>query len=299
MRSLVYWWLLGLMSRDWWSQFLDKYGTPFLVGKYSPNDEDSRTVLERAFQYATRVGGLVVSSETSVELQKAASMDSGDAFDKFLTICNREKSKLILGQTLSSEAQATGLGSGVADNQEAMRQDKRISDARRLAATLRGGLFKQYLRINGLSGAAPSMVFGSVSSSEIAALGSTLVNLKTAGLRVKDDSISIISERVGFELERDPTPATAASPFGGLGLRALSARPESSEAEIFLQNSFAALAPILGKDYAEFLSAIEGSNTPSEALERIEEFCARYDYATSSGIMETALHAFANTGSRR
>ena len=34
MRSIIFWWLLGHMGRDWWARYLDKYGSPFVVGKY-------------------------------------------------------------------------------------------------------------------------------------------------------------------------------------------------------------------------------------------------------------------------
>ena len=80
MRSLVFWWLLSSMGRDWWARFLDKYGSPFLVGKYDQADDASRGVLERAFQWAVRVGGIVVSKQTEVEIIQASASQSGDAF---------------------------------------------------------------------------------------------------------------------------------------------------------------------------------------------------------------------------
>lgn len=116
MRSIIYWWLLGHMDRDWWGRFLDKYGTPFLVGKYNDGDTTSRSILMQAFQFATRLGGLVVSRDTEIELKQAAAKDSGEAFDLFHRVANEEISKLIGGQTLSSDAKATGMGSGVAKN---------------------------------------------------------------------------------------------------------------------------------------------------------------------------------------
>ena len=53
-----------------------------------------------------------------------------DAFEKFHTVCNREKSKLVLGQILSSDAESAGLGSGVAKGDQAVRDDIRQFDAR-------------------------------------------------------------------------------------------------------------------------------------------------------------------------
>ena len=140
MRSILFWWLLGHMSRDWWARFLDRYGSPFVVGRYDQGDDDSRLVLERAFALATKLGGLVVTKETEVEIKQAAASDSGDAYKSFIELCNREISKLVLGETLSSDAQSTGLNSGNAQAQAGKRDEKRAGDARRLAKTLRAGL---------------------------------------------------------------------------------------------------------------------------------------------------------------
>jgi len=129
MRSIVFWWLLSVMDRDWWARALERFGSPFIVARYDQADDKTRSKLEIALSMATRLFGVVVSKETEIELKEAASSQSGDAFDKFHTVCQREKSKHILGQTLSSEAQGTGLGSGVAKGQSDVRNDIRQFDA--------------------------------------------------------------------------------------------------------------------------------------------------------------------------
>ena len=202
MRSLVFWWLFSAMDRTWWARYLDRYGSPFLVGKYDQNDDPSRVILERAFSYAVKIGGLVVSKDTQVEIQNAASSGSGDAYEKFLAICQREKSKLILGQTLSAEAQATGMNSGQAVGHEKVRQDYRVFDGLMLGATLREQLFEQLIRINGLSGMVPSATWGAESVEDIKALTSLLSGFNAAGLEVDDTAISILSKRCGFDLRR-------------------------------------------------------------------------------------------------
>lgn len=209
MRSIIYWWLLGNMTRDWWSRFLDRYGSPFIIGHYPQGDDKSRNVLRGAFSLATKLGGLVVTEKTRVEIQQAATATTGDAYEKFITLCNREKSKLILGQTLSAEAQATGMNSGVSDIQEGVRQDIRMWDAASLAETIRTELFDQYLKINGHTQAStPTITWGSISIKELKAKADTLVALKQAGLEPTDDEIGIISEEYGISLQRAPAPVS-------------------------------------------------------------------------------------------
>jgi phage gp29-like protein len=202
LRSILFWWLLSTMDREWWARFLDRYGSPFLVGKYRKGDDSSKAVLRSAFALAVKLGGLVINEDTSVELQQAASAGSGDAYEKFLAICQREKSKLILGQTLSSEAQSTGMNSGVATMQEGVRQDIREWDAHTLGDTLRLQLFSQFLQINRISAGTPSAIWGSESPAALMSTAALLTALYNAGVQLADDGIASISRRTGLPLER-------------------------------------------------------------------------------------------------
>jgi phage gp29-like protein len=301
MRSLVFWWLLGTMDREWWARFLDKYGMPFLVGKYDQADDASRSIMERAFSLATKLGGLVVSRETDIEIKQAAASDSAAAFETFHRVANEEMSKLILGQTLSSDAKGTGMGSGVADAQSEMRQDKRQSDSRRLGATFRFQLFEQILRYNGLDGRAPMAIWGSVSTSEITATAQWLMSLSQAGLRVGDDGLETLSERFGMPIERAP-----AAPAPGGGLFPMSVQLHSAGLpggkgaaanQAIMRSGGARLAQALGTTYAPLEALIATAATPAEALDRIETYCATLDAVTAAEIIEQSLTAFAANGS--
>lgn len=206
MRSILFWWLLSAMSREWWSRFLDRYGSPFLVGKFA--DTEGKNLLERAFSMATRLGGIVCSRDTSIEIQKVSTNDSGDAYEKFLSICQREKSKLIIGQTLSSEAQPTGLGSGVSSLQGAVRDDIRKFDAMMLSDTLIHQLITQFCQINNLPGRIPKIVWGSQSNEDIRSIGTLLQSFAAAGMELSDAGITQMSENTGYSLQRRAAPSS-------------------------------------------------------------------------------------------
>ena len=210
MRSILFWWLLSAMSREWWARFLDRYGSPFLVGKFA--DTEGKNLLERAFSLATRLGGIVCSRDTSIEIQKVSSSDSGDAYDKFLSICQREKSKLIIGQTLSAEAQPTGLGSGVSTLQGAVRDDIRKFDAMMLSDTLIHQLITQFCQINNLPGRIPKLVWGSQSNEDTRAMGVLLQSFAAAGMELSDAGITQMSETTGYSLQRK-SAASGPLPF--------------------------------------------------------------------------------------
>jgi hypothetical protein len=210
MRSILFWWLLSAMSREWWSRFLDRYGSPFLVGKFA--DTEGKNLLERAFSMATRLGGIVCSRDTSIEIQKVSSNDSGDAYEKFLAICQREKSKLIIGQTLSAEAQPTGLGSGVSSLQGAVRDDIRKFDAMMLSDTLIHQLITQFCQINNLPGRVPKIGWGSQSNDELKVTGALMQSLAFANLELTDAGITQLSDSLGLSLQRRAAPASQ-TPF--------------------------------------------------------------------------------------
>jgi phage gp29-like protein len=202
------------MDREWWARFLDRYGSPFLVGTYDRGDSNSKSVLERAFSLAVKLGGLVVADGTNVEIKEAAAASTGEAYERFLTLCNREISKLILGQTLSAEAAPTGeLGGGTARMQEEVRQDIRKFDAAMLADTLRDQLFSQFLAINGVRAAPPVISFGSDSADNIRATMTLVQSAYAAGLELDDDGLAAVNKLTGITLRRraamSPLPFTA------------------------------------------------------------------------------------------
>ncbi len=300
LRSILFWWLLANMDRDWWARFLDRFGSPFLVGKYPQSDDQSRTILERAFSVAVKIGGLVVSDETSVELQQASAQSSGDAFEKFHSIAQREKSKLILGQTLSSEAQPTGLGSGVSVTQEAVRNDIRNFDARMLSQTLRTQLFKQLLQINGLAGKPPKPVFGSEGSAEVRSLSALLESLSKSGLTISDSSLEILSERIGLSVQRAATPqhpSFSVLPLSVVSDRRLGQTEKANDA--IAREASAELAQAFRGTLAPVRQIILDSTSAGDLEKRLSAYYADWDPKKIQALLERALVAYAANGASR
>lgn len=218
MRSVFWLWLLSSMAITWWARYLERFGSPFIVGKAADGSNDNdRRILESAISYSTQLGGLVISGDSQVELKESAK-DSGGGFEAFRNNCRREISRLILGQTLSSEAQPTGLGSGTATLQGDVRYDIRDYDARSLCETLRAQLVEQWLRLNGFSGRAPILTFAEDTTEEVSRTAELLQTLGNAGYEPTDDALTTIGSRLGFPIQRKPAPSHAffsAAELGG------------------------------------------------------------------------------------
>ena len=294
MRAVIFWWLLSTMDREWWARFLEKYGSPFLLGKYNQGDNSSRSVLERAFSYAVKIGGLVVTKDTEVSLVQAAGSQNAEGYEKFLRLCNEEKSKLILGQTLSAESRNTGLGSGVAKGHAQVRDDYRQYDAKMLAATMEEQLFKQYLRINGIPGRV-KLLWGSVGTEEKESLGTILVNLKQGGLEPADEALENISELLGFQVQRSPD-ATTQTP--GMALHALASRGDlpGDLVDLVAANGSAKLARTFRGSLAPVRRMILLSSSPQDLERKIKDFYADWDPTRIADVVDEALVAFAANG---
>ena len=215
MRSILFWTLFMYMNREWWIRFLDRFGTPFPVGKFQEGDDGSRRILNQALSLSTRLGGLVVTRDTEIELHEANTANA-DAFKVFHEVACDEISKLIVGQTLSSKAKSTGLGSGVADLQAQVREDIRMFDAAMLLETLGDQLVQQLLDINGNMGDRPTMIWGSQSTADLKGKVGMIKDLAAAQIYPSDDALNTLSADIGFGLVRGAAPAVPSQEVGDL-----------------------------------------------------------------------------------
>ena len=254
-RSILFWFLFATMDRDWWIQFLNKWGQPFLIGRYDPADAGAGDLMRSAFAAAKRLFGIVVSKNAEVQVQQI-STSSGDVFGAFHTLANAEISKLILGQTMSSTPSNIGLGGGQSSIQEEVRQDIRQFDGKALGFTLREKFFTAVCRLNGWDETlAPIITFGSVSNAEKRATADLLGALKNAGLEIADDGIETLSEQIGFPLRRSENSAAGFPGFGGY---TQFAAPTDRSARAF--RATAAAAPRIRNILQRETAAVDANN---------------------------------------
>jgi Mu-like prophage protein gp29 len=214
MRGVLTWWLLRTMDRQWWADLLERYGVPFLKGKFS--DTAGRDILRQAFALSRRLGGVIIGKNTEVEITQAATGDSSNSHERFINLCNAEISKLIVGQTLSSTATSTGIGQGASGIQQGVLDDIRRADESMLSTTLQDGLINQHAAANGR--AAPVLSIGAETEADMSRLSTSLTALNAGGLEPTDDALETIGKQVGFSVRRKPAapapqgfPATLAA----------------------------------------------------------------------------------------
>lgn len=92
-----------------WVAFAEVYGQPLRVGKYAPgaSPEDKEALIHAVRSIGSDAAG-VISQATEIEFIEAAKTGSLDIFETLAAFCDRQMSKAILGQTLTSEQGSSG-----------------------------------------------------------------------------------------------------------------------------------------------------------------------------------------------
>lgn len=92
-----------------WAQFSEVFGMPIQEYIYDTNDDNARL---RAINDAANAGSLAVfvhSKDTELQLREAGNKTgSADVYERLCERCNNEISKLILGNTLTTESSENG-----------------------------------------------------------------------------------------------------------------------------------------------------------------------------------------------
>lgn len=90
-----------------WAQWVELFGMPQRIGKYSTFDPQTRVQLQEALERMGSAPYLIVPKEADIEV-KETKATSGISFDQFRQACNEEILIGILGQTLTTTAGERG-----------------------------------------------------------------------------------------------------------------------------------------------------------------------------------------------
>ena len=111
-RALVWPFLYKAYSLGDFAEFLETYGLPIVLGKYYHGaSADEKASLMRAVTALGHDARAIMPADMSIEIQKVTADGSGTPHLSMIDWADRAQSKAVLGQTTSSEARATGLGS--------------------------------------------------------------------------------------------------------------------------------------------------------------------------------------------
>lgn len=186
-RSLVWPYLFKNYSVGDLAEFLEIYGIPLRIGKYpaAATEKDKRTLLTALASIGHNAAGIIPDGMV-LDFHDAATGDP-DAFMAMIDWCERTQSKLILGGTLTSQADRGSNTNALGNVHNEVRHDIRDSDARQLEATLTRDLVLPIALLNGWASSptrAPRFKLQTQEPEDITVLAEALPALVKLGMRV-------------------------------------------------------------------------------------------------------------------
>jgi phage gp29-like protein len=194
LRVVAWMYLLKNYALKDWAAFNEVFGMPLRLGKYDPTASAAdREALIRAIRSLGSDAAGVISKSTEIEFVEAASRLSGNAnpYQVLAEFCNREMSKAILGQTLTTDtAGATGTYSAARVHAQ-VRRDLVEADAQTLAVTLREQLIRPLVGFNfGWDRPCPWFRFKMAEEEDLKTLSEVYRNLKEIGVPLRGDQVA-------------------------------------------------------------------------------------------------------------
>jgi len=147
-RGLAWYFLFTNYSIKDWMSFMDIYGIPLRLGKFKPTaDDKSREVLKQAVQNLGSDAAAVISEDTTIEFIESRLSGDHALFQNAVEFFNRQKSKRVLGQTLTTEQGNSG-SYALGNVHERVRNDIRQLDCLLLDETLTRDLIVPLVEAN-------------------------------------------------------------------------------------------------------------------------------------------------------
>ncbi|SNY91384.1 Mu-like prophage protein gp29 [Cohaesibacter sp. ES.047] len=177
-----------------WAGYNEVFGMPLRIGKYdkASSYEDRATLLRAVVGIANDAAG-IIDKNMDIEFISNPSRGGDSVFEKFAEYLDKQISKGVLGQTMTTDD-----GSSLAQAQvhNEVRIDIQQSDARQLAATINRDVIRPFVDINfGQQDRYPKFTLPISVPEDLKLMSETLENLVPLGLEV---SMAEVRERISF-----------------------------------------------------------------------------------------------------
>ncbi|MEJ2671216.1 MAG: DUF935 domain-containing protein [Deltaproteobacteria bacterium] len=200
LRVVGWMYLLKNFALKDWAAFNEVFGMPLRLGKYEPTSTPAdRDALVTAIRNLGSDAAGVISKATEIEFVEAASRSGGaNPYQLMADFCNREMSKAVLGQTLTTDTAGSTGTYAAAFIHGQVRRDLVEADAQALAATLREQLLRPLVGFNfGWDKPVPWFRFRFEEEEDLKALSEVFRNLAAMGFPL---DMEHVAERFGIPM---------------------------------------------------------------------------------------------------
>ncbi|HYH17585.1 MAG TPA: DUF935 domain-containing protein [Azospirillum sp.] len=214
-------WLFTSFGTKDWLSFVETYGQPIRVGRYGPgaSKSDMDALLRAVRNIAADAAAIIPQSMMLEFIRAEGASANADIFKGLVEFFERQTSKLVLGQTTTTDAISGG--HAVSQEHRQVQEDIERADARQLAATLMRDLAAPAVALNIPKAKPPLLRIGRPDQQDLKLQLEALKTLVPMGMKV---SMSEVRDRYNFsdpdegdELLAAPSasaPDPAADPAG-------------------------------------------------------------------------------------
>lgn len=278
-RGLGYWcfWPVFFKKNNvrFWTLYQDKFSGPTALGKYpqGASVEEIRKLLQAAAAMG-RDSAVAIPEEMTLQFLEAM-RSSQNSYEPFYDRMDAALAKVILSQTMTTDAKASGIGSGAANVHMDVREEVIKSDADLLSASFNGGPVRWLTEWN-FPGATPPRIFRQTEPAEdLDKLAERDERVMRMGFR---PTIDRITENYGEGWEIDPNPRVGRTLLPGLPGNPLPdpaappPRPANfSEHEDDPARLARELAPVAAPSVGSMIDAIRAEMDASSTLAEFHE----------------------------
>lgn len=172
-----------------WMAFCEVYGMPLRIGRYGPQaTEDDRRRLMMAVRNIGTDAAAIVPEGMAIEfVQSKGGSSQQPVFHGFAEYLDQQLSKLVLGQTMTTDSGSSMAQAKVHEN---VRRDILHADARQLEATLARDLVRPFVDLNfGPQKRYPRLTLPVTEPEDLKGLADNLKKLVPLGLRVSESEV--------------------------------------------------------------------------------------------------------------
>jgi phage gp29-like protein len=219
----------ALSTRDL-AEFLEIYGLPLRLGKYpAGSTEKEKATLLRAVVGIGHAAAGIIPESMNVEFKEAAKGASGNPFMEMMQWAEGSISKAILGGTLTTSAQSTGLGSNLGEQHNECRKEIAQSDRRQLKRTIEKQLLAPITALNTTAERAPLFIWDDEEPADMKMMADALPGLVKSGLRISrawvHDRLKVPEAEDADDILQAPEPPSPEPPGAASSTAAANVQP--------------------------------------------------------------------------
>lgn len=300
-------WIFTAFGTKDWLSFIETYGQPIRVGRYGPgaSEKDIQALLRAVRNIAADAAAIIPQSMGLEFIRAEGASANADMFKAMLEFFERQTSKLVLGQTTTTDAVSGG--HAVAREHRLVQEDIERADGRQTAATLKRDLVVPLVSLNmGPRRRYPTIRIGRPEAEDLSLKVEALSKLGPMGLRV---SASELRDKLGFgdpgpdeeviggrPEPKAPPPGTTdgvTRPPGTRSLAAADLAPADPGAAPAAGDDVDRLVDTMLADYAELpppgveavIRAAREATGPEDFLARLADLAAGQDLSALTEIL--------------